>query len=235
MTATTLEQRIGLPFIDGGLLQQALTHPSFLNEHPELIPLSNQRLEFLGDAVLGMSIAQELFERFPQLPEGDLTKLRSYLVNGSTLAKAARRLGVGEHLRLGRGEETTGGGDRESNLAAVLEAIVGAVFLERGYQQARELSLALLDEEISDILKREVPQDPKSQLQELLQGRGESPPVYRIKAMDGPDHHRLFTVEVLGGSTVMGTGQGGRKLEAEQESAREALRLLGTLVSESNT
>ena len=214
-------------------MEQALTHPSFVHENLQLNPDSNQRLEFLGDSVLDLIIAHELFQRAPHLPEGDLTKLRSYLVRGSTLAKTAQKLGVGKHLRLGRGEEATGGRDRESNLAAALEAIVGAVFVEQGYQKAKELSLSLLSEEIESILEKQVPEDAKSRLQEILQSRGESPPIYHVTVVDGPDHHRHFTVEVVAGSTLMGTGQGERKVEAEREAAKEALRLLENLPLES--
>lgn len=226
LSGTELEKLTGLAFADQGPLQQALTHPSYLNEHPELQQGSNQRLEFLGDAVLALVVAHELFERFPHLPEGELTKLRSHLVNGKNLAKVARELGVGEHLILGHGEKDSGGMNRDSNLAAALEAIVGAVFVKRGYRAASKLSLVLLRGELEEILAQEAPEDPKSRLQELLQSMGEAPPQYHVTGMEGPDHNPSFTVDVITASGVLSTGRGKRKNDAEKEAAKEAYKRL---------
>lgn len=173
-----LEARLGLAFRDRRLLEQALVHPSYLNENPGFPLGSNERLEFLGDAVIGLVVGLELFQRQPHLSEGELTKLRSYLVRGETLARVAGGLKLGLYLALGRGEEATGGRRRRSNLAAALEALVGAIFLDQGYEVARGFVLRAMDGEIAEVLREGVPQDAKSRLQEVLQRMGNPPPHY---------------------------------------------------------
>ena len=226
MKPTTLEEKLGLRFRDKGLLDLAMVHPSLLNELPpaQQAAGSYERLEFLGDAVLGLAVTLQLFTECPQLPEGELTKLRSSLVSGTTLANVASRLELGQYLKLGRGEEATGGRDRASNLEAALEALVGALFLDQGFDPAREFVVRVLEEEIGGLLADGVPDDPKSRLQEVAQGMGETPPSYRLIQEGGPDHSKSFQVEAVLGGRVIGRGRGKRKLEAEREAAREALR-----------
>ena len=226
MKPTPLERDLKLRFKHRELLEQALVHPSFLNEFQQgnNRPLSYQRLEFLGDAILGAAVTLELFQRRPDLSEGQLTKLRSSIVRGRTLAKIARDLDLGRHLKLGKGEESTGGRDRESNLAAVLEAIIGAVLLDRGYDKARKFVLSTLGGEIDRVLVDGTPEDPKSRLQELVQASGGSPPIYRMIESGGPEHDKSFHVEVLLEGSVKGRGKGKRKLEAENKAALEAFQ-----------
>ena len=169
-----------MKFVDKGILQQALTHPSYINEHPETSVGSNQRLEFLGDAVLALVVAHELFLRHPDLTEGELTKIRAHLVNGKALGTLARSMALGENLRLGQGENNSGGRDRDSNLAATLEAIIGAVFIERGYKTAQELIISLLSDKMDLGLDKTLIEDPKALLQEFVQFRGEPPPKYSV-------------------------------------------------------
>ena len=228
MKPTPLERDLKLRFKHRELLEQALVHPSHLNELQQGNgrALSYQRLEFLGDAILGSAVTLELFQRCPDLSEGQLTKLRSSIVRGRTLAKIARDLDLGRHLKLGKGEESTGGRDRESNLAAVLEAIIGAVLLDRGYDKARKFVLSTLEGEIDRVLADGTPEDPKSRLQELVQASGGSPPTYRMVESDGPEHAKSFHVEVLLGGSVKGRGSGKRKLEAENKAALEAFHAL---------
>ena len=187
---------------------------------------SYQRLEFLGDAILGSVIALELFQRCPDLDEGDLTKLRSHLVQKSSLAAVAKRLDLGSHLNLGRGEEASGGEDRESNLSAAFEALIGAVYLDQGPVAATSLILGLMSNEIDGVQKLGAPQDPKSSLQEMVQAKGGEPPHYRVVDQEGPHHDRTFDVEVLIDGQVKGTGSGKRKLDAERQAALKAIETL---------
>ena len=226
--ATPLEKTLGLKFRDRALLDQALVHPSHLNEAgPSGSALgSYERLEFLGDAVLGAAVTMELFARCPDLPEGQMTKLRSSLVSGRTLARVSRRLQVGRHLKLGRGEASSGGADRDTNLAAALEAIVGAAFVDRGFDQAQKLVLNLLNDETEQVLSSGVPEDPKSRLQELVQRMGNAAPRYRMVGEEGPANARGFEAEVLMNGEVLGRGHGTRKADAQKQAAMEALRRL---------
>jgi ribonuclease-3 len=227
---TKLEQKLGLHFKNRQLLEQVLVHPSYLNELPpeDRYGGSYERLEFLGDALLGVAVTLEIFNRYPELPEGQLTKLRSSLVRGRVLAEVARRLELGQHLKLGKGEESTGGRDRASNLAATFEALVGAVLLDRGFNTAQKFVLKTMHEEMVGILKDGVPEDPKSLLQELVQGAGGVPPQYRLAEAGGPDHNKSFDVEVVMDGQVMGRGQGKRKLDAEKQAAQVALHRLNS-------
>ena len=228
MKGNLLERKLKLRFKNGRMLDQALAHPSYLNEiHPGEKPVgSYERLEFLGDAMLGLAVTLELFKRCPELSEGRLTKLRSSIVRGKTLARVARDLDLGQHLKMGRGEESTGGRDRESNLAAALEALVGAVLLDRGHEAARKFVLGMMAEELDRALAVGAPEDPKSRLQELVQVSGGAPPVYRLVESGGPDHDKSFQMEVMTDGNVLGKGQGKRKLEAENRAALEALKQL---------
>ncbi len=215
---------LGLDFNDQGLLQQALVHRSYLNEHPSSPLESYERMEFLGDAVLELAVSTALYDRLPSLSEGELTKLRSQIVCGDSLAAVARSIGLGDALLLGRGEETTGGRSRNTILAAAFEALVAAVFLDRGYQRARDFVLETLAGPLEKAWRDGAPREnPKSALQELLQGLGEPAPTYRLAGASGPDHRPVFTVEALLGGEVIGRGEGGRKSDAERAAAQNAL------------
>jgi ribonuclease-3 len=218
-----LERRLGVKFKDASLLTQALIHSSYVNENPHDAPESNERLEFLGDAVLGLVVADDLYAAYPEQHEGQLTELRTLLVRRDTLAKAGRRLRLGDALYLGRGEEAGGGRSRPTNLAHAYEALVGAIFLDRGLATARRFVRRSLQAEFSELPVRPFPVDPKSRLQELSQSRYQAPPSYRLVEAEGPDHARRFTVEVIINGRALGTGRGMSKQEAEKEAAREAL------------
>ena len=223
---SALEKRLGVTFRDAALLQRALIHSSYLNENPGSAPESNERLEFLGDAVLSLVVADELFAAYPDLDEGKLTELRARLVRGATLAKAAGRLELGEALLLGRGEEGGGGRVRPTNLAHVYEALVGAIFLDGGLAKVRRFVLRSLQEEFDLAEGRGVPLDAKSQLQERSQSLYQSTPHYHLIETEGPDHARRFTIEVVIDGRVLGTGTGRSKQQAEKEAARAALERL---------
>ena len=221
-----LERRLGIAFADRGLLSLALTHPSAVNEDPLSFTSSNQRLEFLGDAFIDMVVARELYHRLPQVSEGELTELRSAVVRGETLARVARNLSLGSFLYMGQGEEGSGGRDRESNLAATLEAVVGALLLDQGTDVAYGITLGLLQPELERTVQKGVAKDPKSRLQELAQGMGKGSPVYRTTDETGPEHLRVFTIEVVVADQVMGTGSGHRKVDGERAAAQQALNVL---------
>lgn len=219
-----LQKTIGVSFHDPSLLEQALVHSSYVNENPGLALDSNERLEFLGDAVIGLIIAGELFRRFPDLSEGEMTKLRASVVRRDTLYRLAKRINLGKYLRLGKGEEASEGRDKPANLASALEAITGAIFLDQGLEVAREFILRLASEELG----KGAEADYKSRLQEFLQAKGKPRPIYQVVAMSGPEHERTFTVEVRIGDKVLGRGKGKNKKAAETEAARSALARLQT-------
>ncbi len=225
-TLKRLQDSLGLSFRDQELLRLALTHPSYVNEHPEEAGVSNQRLEFLGDAVIDLVVAREMYQRLPGLDEGDLTELRSQVVRGQVLARVARRLGLGRYLLLGQGEASAGGSDRDSNLAAALEALVGAVFLDRGYAAAQRLVSRILEPELTQARAEGVSKDPKSQLQERMQRDGKGTPGYQVVSTEGPPHQRRFTVHVIVDGQVLGTGQGSRRVDAERQAAAQALKTM---------
>jgi len=223
----SIEVVLGVSFNDRGLLWTALVHSSYLNENPGEFSDSNERLEFLGDGLVGLVVAQELYQRHPDRPEGELTSMRSALVRGDTLARVGGMLGLGRFLVMGKGEERNGGRDRASTLAAAFESLIGALFLDQGYEPARVFVLEALAQEISRVDHAAVPTSPKSLLQELLQGQGLDPPAYRVTHTTGDDHARTFTAEAVSEGKVVGWGTGTRKALAEQEAAAHALRSLG--------
>ena len=224
MPVERLETVLGLDFHDPRLMQQALVHRSYLNEQVGPPGGSYERMEFLGDAVLELMVSTELYRRFPDMDEGELTKSRASLVCRETLAQVARRLHLGEFLLVGKGEEATGGRYRDSILASAFEAVVAAVYLDRGYSEATRFLLQAMSEELDQFTRQgPPPENPKSHLQEYIQGLGRAAPSYRLVSSDGPDHSPVFTVEVLVEDEVVGTGQGGRKADAERTAARDAL------------
>ena len=220
------EEMLGISFRDKELFRLALTHSSYLNENNTSLSESNERLEFLGDSVLGVVITHELFSRHKCWSEGELTQARSALVQGRTLAQVACRLGLGNHLYMGKGEEAGGGRERLTNLAAVLEALVGALFIDQGYDVAKDFVLKLLSEELADVRQGDSFKNPKVVLQEAVQATGISLPKYEIVEASGQDHAPEFTVEVIVGGRAVGRGTGPRKSDAEKMAASEALRSL---------
>ncbi|MBM4319536.1 MAG: ribonuclease III, partial [Deltaproteobacteria bacterium] len=221
-----LQQRIGYRFTEPALLQAALTHSSFLNEHPEPGGQDNQRLEFLGDAVVQLVVSQELIRECTDQPEGQLTKMRAGVVSGSGLAAAARRLDLGGFLLLGRGEERSGGREKDSLLADAFEALAGALFLDGGFGEARRIILPLLGEQIDGVLRARSLLDSKSRLQELTQSRFACTPHYVVVGEEGPDHAKAFVVQALLAGNVWGVGMGPTKRAAEQAAASQVLARL---------
>jgi ribonuclease-3 len=219
-----LEKALGITFSDKSLLQRALTHRSYLNENPDHPLSDNERLEFLGDAVLDFLTAKYLYNRFPEMAEGRLTSLRAALVKRETLAHFATALNLGAYLLLSRGEADSGGREREAILCAAFEALVGATLLDQGLQAVEVFVLRCIEPEISHILDEELYKDAKSMLQELTQGELQITPMYRTADERGPDHAKEFTVEVLIGDEVYGCGIGHNKQVAEQEAAKVALQ-----------
>jgi len=217
-----LQKTLGIRFKNPSLLEQALVHSSYVNENPSLATASNERLEFLGDAILGFIIAQELYQRFSNLSEGEMTKLRSSVVRQESLSRMARAISLGSYLYLGRGEEAGGGQHKPANLASALEAIIAAIFLDQGLASARDFVLRAVSQE----LNKGAEADYKSQLQELLQARQQQTPTYRLIKETGPEHEPIFTVEVRVGDNVLGRGSGKSKKAAETEAARSALARL---------
>jgi ribonuclease-3 len=212
-------------FRDPALLRTALTHPSFSNEHPAEAPETNERLEFLGDAVLGMIVAETLYDRYPEVEEGRLTEWRAQLVCGPTLARVAQQFGLGEALLLGRGEEATGGRAREGNLERVFEAVIGAVMLDQGLDAARSVARTALLDEFAALEEDSSTLNPKGALQQLVQGRF-GRPHYVTAGEEGPEHARRFTIEVRIDGEVVGTGEGTSKQQAEKEAARAAIEVM---------
>jgi len=219
---------LGVSFKDLSLLEQAMIHSSYINENHGLVSDSNERLEFLGDAILGFIIAEELYQDFPDLTEGEMTKLRSVLVCRDTLAHVARAIKLGDYLYLGKGEEASGGRHKPANLTGALEAVIAAVFFDRGLSITTEFVLRLLGEELKKAVKQGAEIDYKSQLQELIQSRHRLTPNYRLIEEAGPDHDKMFTVEVMAGEAVLGRGSGKSKKLAEIEAAHSALKQLST-------
>jgi len=210
-------------FIDKHLFRLSLTHSSWVNESNNHDCQSNERLEFLGDAVIDAVIAQSLYEKYPDFDEGDLTKLRSNIVSGVSLANVARELDMGNYLLLGKGEEGSGGRNKESNLANAFEALVGALFLDRGYSIASQFILQNLNigSPINCLMKNH--KDSKTDFQILVQSKTSFTPYYKLISKDGPDHDPIFVVEVLVGDKVIGNGVGTSINKAEMQAAANAL------------
>jgi ribonuclease-3 len=218
-----LGEKLGIRFNEPSLLEQALVHSSYVNENPGSASVSNERLEFLGDAVLGMVFAEKLYQDLPEMSEGEMTKLRSYLVCRDTLSSVASAIGLGEHIYLGKGEEANSGRCKPANLAGTLEAVIAAVFLDQGLAATSDVILRLFDRELQRLASQGVAVDYKSQLQHLFQARQQETPLYHIIETTGPDHDRRFTAEVRVGDTALGRGSGKSKKLAETEAARQAL------------
>lgn len=221
-----LQAVVGVSFRDPALLRRALTHASFLNENPDCSWGDNERLEFLGDAVVDFVAADYLYAHFPEWQEGQLTSLRADWVRAETLARFAADKGLGKHLLLGHGEEQSGARTRVAMLSNAFEALVGAIYLDAGLEAARQFILPFLDDLIRAQASSAAPRDPKSRLQEWSQSVVHAAPVYVTVEETGPDHARQFTVEVLVRGQVQGRGTGHSKHTAEQAAARAALDAL---------
>ena len=220
-----LEDKIGYQFKNKNLLLQALTHSSYANEGKKR-GRNNERLEFLGDSVLSVIVAKHLFLKYKDIPEGELTKLRASLVCEKALDVFAQQLGLGEYLRLGKGEEMTGGRNRPSILADAFEAVIAALYLDGGCQAAQKFVLSFIPKNL-DVKSANQLADYKTTLQEIIQQNREEKIEYVLADEKGPDHAKVFTAEVLLNSNVIGVGEGSSKKQAEQNAAREALKLMG--------
>jgi len=219
-----LEEKLNYIFRSPALLENALTHSSYANEHREDGVLSNERLEFLGDSILGLIVAEDLYRMRPDLPEGDLTRIRATLVCEGSLVEVARRLSIGDHLRLGKGELAGGGRERPSIQADAVEAILAAVYLDGGIGQVRKLigTLILAQEKEKAAASR----DYKTTLQELVQRESGKNLSYHLISESGPDHAKLFGMEVCMNGKTLGAGEGRSKKEAEQAAAKAAVATL---------
>lgn len=217
-----LQQVIGINFKDESLLQQAFIHSSYTNENPGSPIADNERLEFLGDALLSFIVAEELYREFPNFSEGDLTEIRVSLVRQETLADIAARLKLGEYLLLGKGEEATGGREKQTNLADAMEALVGSIFLDQGLSIVSDFVLAKFAAQLEEVRARGIGRNYKALLQELTQPKYKQLPAYRIAEASGPDHDKSFVVEVTLGDRTLGSGSGKTKRAAEMKAARSA-------------
>jgi len=213
----------GVLFHDQALLHRALTHRSYLNEHPEETLEDNERLEFLGDAILSLITARYLYNRYPEHREGELTRLRAALVRRETLAHFAQQIGLGDHLLLGRGEEESGGRERPAILCDVFEAFIGALYLDQGYRAAEAFMQPFIHNGLASELSDALHKDARSELQELTQARFQVTPRYYTTGERGPDHAKEFIVEVRIGGLTAGRGSGASKQGAAKEAAADSL------------
>ena len=220
MKLEELENKLGYHFHDRRLLEHALCHSSYANEHHWDRLQNNERLEFLGDAVLELATSEFLYQNYPTMPEGEATRTRASIVCEQTLALCARDLGLGEWLRLGKGEELTGGRDRDSITSDAMEALLGAIYLDGGFANAKEFVHHFI---LNDIEHKKLFYDSKTILQEQIQSETEEPIHYELVKEEGPDHNKRFTVNVVLGEKVLGSGSGRTKKAAEQEAAYRAL------------
>ena len=221
-----LQERLGFFFADKSLLLRALTHRSYLNEHPSFGFEDNERLEFLGDAVLDFVTGEYLYHRFPEMAEGALTSLRSALVRRETLARFARQIELDRYLLLGYGEASSGGRKRPATLCATFEAVVGALYLDQGVEAVQNLLDPLITPEVARTVREHLDKDAKSLLQELAQSRMRCTPHYKTVGESGPDHAKEFTVQVTICGEVYGQGKGRSKQQAAQAAAEDALQRL---------
>jgi ribonuclease III len=221
-----LEVKIGYTFRDRTFLHNSLLHRSHIHVTGQEREQSNERLEFLGDAVLGLVANEELYKSYPDRSEGDLTKMKSLLVCGSRLSEVATQFDLGMHIRMSRSEAATGGRQRSSILADTTEALIGAVYLDGGLSAARGVIKRVVIVDSDEVLVRRSLRNYKSRLQELIQSRYKSPPRYKVISVVGPDHDRVFTVAATFSGLIMGQGEGRNKKTAEQNAAREALEFV---------
>jgi ribonuclease III len=220
------QRRLKLEFHDVSLFERALTHRSYLHEHPNESVEDNERLEFLGDSILDFLAAEWLYHRLPEMPEGDLTRLRAGLIRNETLAAYAITLGIGDMLRLGKGEQDHGGRTRVRNLGGAFEAISAALYLDQGMEAVREFATPHFGPVLEEMLREQSDKDAKSRLQEWSQSELNKTPIYKTVNVTGPDHAREFTIEVLIDNKIYGSGVGSSKQAAAQAAAQAALNVL---------
>ena len=225
-TPLEFAKRLDLRFHDNLLLRRALTHRSYMNEHAEALE-DNERLEFLGDAVLDFLVGAWLYNHYPEMPEGDLTRMRSALVHTEQLAEFARQIRLGDVLLLGKGEVQAGGRSRSALLCDAFEALIGAIYLDSGIDAVLVFISRFLDDTADDLIENHRLEDPKSALQEWAQAQGFPPPEYIVRRAFGPDHSKIFDVDVMVNGIKMGSGEGSSKHAATKEAARAALRQIG--------
>ncbi|MGL6173261.1 MAG: ribonuclease III [Cellulosilyticaceae bacterium] len=221
-----LQNIVGYAFKESERLRQAVTHSSFANEHRNMEIKDNERLEFLGDAILDLIISEYLFNKYPNMPEGDLSKIRASIVCEASLAKTAKNINLGEYILLGKGEEMTGGRTRASILADAFEAVTGAIFVDGEFEDVREFLTRTLIKEVDDIAIEDLYTDYKTLLQENIQRESALPIRYEVVEEKGPDHDKNFYVAVLHGENCLGKGVGKSKKEAEQNAAKIAIKNL---------
>jgi ribonuclease-3 len=221
-----LEKKIGYKFKKKSLIREALTHKSYAKEKTGDTVQYNERLEFLGDSVLGLVISHYLFNTYPGYTEAEFSKIKAYVVQESTLSGAASRLGIGSHLYLGKGEETSGGRKKISLLANALEALLAAIYLDGGFKNVRQFVLRTLESETKKIIKKDLLYDYKTRLQEVVQEKFRVLPKYRMHKEEGPEHMKIFEVNVFIDDEFYGTGTGRSKKEAAQKAARAGLKKL---------
>lgn len=225
-----LQKDLNYFFKDEGLLITALTHSSYANENKLGVEGYNERLEFLGDTILSLIVSQYLYKKYPNYPEGELTKIRAKVVCESSLAKAAEKISLGKYLLLGKGEESTGGRTRESILADASEAITGAIYIDSDFETVNVLMLERFEEDIVQAVNNgNLFIDYKTQLQEIMQKENKTRLEYIVFEEEGPDHNKVFFMNVIINERILGTGSGKNKKDAEQSSAKDALKKLGVI------
>jgi len=224
MNFSKFEEKIGVDFKDKNLLRQAFTHRSYLNENPSLALEQNERLEFLGDAVLELDITEYMYKKYPQKTEGEMTGLRAALVNSITLSEVAGELNVGDFLLLSKGEAKSLGKARQYILANAFEALIGAIYLNSGYEETSSFLEKNLFGKIEEVIEKKLWIDAKSLFQEKAQELESVTPAYKVLAESGPDHEKVFTMGVFLGDELISEGKGASKQEAEQDAARKALK-----------
>jgi ribonuclease III len=226
MESKKIEKKLGLKFKNPELLKQALIHRSYLNENRGEELRNNERLEFLGDAVLELIISANLFVKFPNKTEGELTAIRSAIVRTESLAEESRRLDIGKHLLMSKGEKDSGGEDKDFILANTYEALLGAIYLDQGIEECKKFVERTVLKKLPRIISEELFIDPKTKIQELVQAKYKVTPTYRITKEQGPDHDKSFTVVLEVGNKLMAEGSGLSKQKAEEEAAQKAIDIL---------
>lgn len=224
MDISILEKKLGTKFKNGDLLTEALTHRSYLNEFPKWRLSHNERLEYLGDAVLELLVSEELYQKFPKQPEGQLTVLRAALVNYQILARVAEKVGLQDFILMSRGERKDTGRAREVILANAIEAVIGAIYIDQGIEKIRAFVKKYVMSNLDEVVKTKSYKDSKSELQEIIQEKMKVTPTYSLLGESGPAHKRIFTMGVSFGGKIVAEGGGPSKQEAELEAAKNALK-----------